>query len=421
MINCTVGLSAKNVPNVLSAYSWLNEKKIVPLQAVKRLMHLLLVLLLSVAVRAEQPKIVGVAYFDSVEVSLLTCAPHEEVYSLYGHTALRWHDLHTGEDLAFNWGIFNFHKPFFVARFVFGLTDYELGVTELKPFSEYYRRWGAMVSEQVLNLTSAEKSSLQKLLADNYKPENRVYRYNYFYDNCSTRPRDMIERCLDGKVKYEQRQDYKPTFREMIRQKTSRHDWATEGNDLLLGVRADLKTTREEQEFLPENLQYDFDHAQIRGNDGSWRPLVKSRRMVVEPGVQMIEPDFVLSPIEVGVAFLVVSLLVFAVEWKRRRVYVLWDATLMTLTGLAGCVLFVMLFSQHPCTTTNLQVLLLNPAHLFFLPSVVRRRHTRYWTVLPVMLMLLLVGGFFQRYAVLTTFLALCLLTRFLIHLRREK
>jgi hypothetical protein len=135
----------------------------------------------------------------------------------------------------------------------------------------------------------------------------------------------------------------------------------------------------------------------------------------------MIEPDFVLSPIEVGVAFLVVSLLVFAVEWKRRRVYVLWDATLMTLTGLAGCVLFVMLFSQHPCTTTNLQVLLLNPAHLFFLPSVVRRRHTRYWTVLPVMLMLLLVGGFFQRYAVLTTFLALCLLTRFLIHLRREK
>ena len=108
-------------------------------------MHLLLVLLLSVAVRAEQPKIVGVAYFDSVEVSLLTCAPHEEVYSLYGHTALRWHDLHTGEDLAFNWGIFNFHKPFFVARFVFGLTDYELGVTELKPFFFYYRRWGAMV------------------------------------------------------------------------------------------------------------------------------------------------------------------------------------------------------------------------------------------------------------------------------------
>lgn len=392
-----------------------------PLQAVKRLIQLLLVMFLSVAVRAEQPKVVGVEYFDSVEVSLLTCAPHEEVYSLYGHTALRWHDLHTGDDLAFNWGIFNFKKPFFVARFVFGLTDYELGITPFEPFAAYYKRWGAMVTEQVLNLSSVEKSRLQKLLADNYLPENRVYRYNYFYDNCSTRPRDIIERCLDGKVEYAQRQDYEPTFRQMIREKTKRHEWATEGNDLLLGVRADLKTSREEQEFLPENLLYDFDRAQIRGNDGTVRPLVVNRRMAVQPGVQVIERDFVMSPVEVGVALLIVSLLVFAVEWKRRHIFIIWDAVLMTLTGLAGCVLFVMLFSQHPCTTTNMQVLLLNPLHLFFIPSVVHRRQTRYWTVLLVMTALLLVGAFFQRYAVLTPFLALCLLTRYWIHLRREK
>lgn len=392
-----------------------------PLQAVKRLIQLLLVMFLSVAVRAEQPKVVGVEYFDSVEVSLLTCAPHEEVYSLYGHTALRWHDLHTGDDLAFNWGVFNFKKPFFVARFVFGLTDYELGITPFEPFAAYYKRWGAMVTEQVLNLSSVEKSRLQKLLADNYLPENRVYRYNYFYDNCSTRPRDIIERCLDGKVEYAQRQDYEPTFRQMIREKTKRHEWATEGNDLLLGVRADLKTSREEQEFLPENLLYDFDRAQIRGNDGTVRPLVVNRRMAVQPGVQVIERDFVMSPVEVGAALLIVSLLVFAVEWKRRHIFIIWDAVLMTLTGLAGCVLFVMLFSQHPCTTTNMQVLLLNPLHLFFIPSVVRRRQTRYWTVLLVMTALLLVGAFFQRYATLTPILALCLLTRYWIHLKREK
>lgn len=392
-----------------------------PLQAVKRLMQLLLVMLLSATVRAEQSKVVGVEYFDSVEVSLLTCAPHEEVYSLYGHTALRWHDLHTGDDLAFNWGIFNFKKPFFVVRFVFGLTDYELGITPFEPFAAYYRRWGAMVTEQVLNLTSAEKSRLQKLLADNYLPENRVYRYNYFYDNCSTRPRDIIERCLDGKVEYKQRQDYELTFRQMIHEKTKHHEWATEGNDLLLGLRADLKTSRQEQEFLPENLLYDFDRAQIRGNDGAVRPLVVNRRMAVQPGVQVIERDFVMSPIEVGVALLIVSLLVFAVEWRRRHIFIIWDVVLMALTGLAGCVLFVMLFSQHPCTTTNLQVLLLNPLHLFFIPSVVRRRATRYWKALLFMTSLLLIGAFFQRYAVLTPILALCLLTRYWIHLRREK
>lgn len=391
------------------------------MQAVNRIMLLWLVLLSSLVMRAERHEMVGEEYFDSVEVSLLTCAPHEEVYSLYGHTALRWRDLHTGQDLTFNWGIFNFQKPHFAIRFVFGLTDYELGVSDFESFSRYYRRWGAMVSEQVLDLRAVEKQRLQQLLAENYLPENRVYRYNYFYDNCSTRPRDMIERCLEGHVEYGERKDFCPSFREMIREKTRNHDWATEGNDLLLGVKADLKTTRQEQEFLPDNLLYDFDHAQVRGNDGSWRPLVKSRRVAVEPGVQVIEPDFIVTPVEVGAALLVVSVLIFVGEWKRRRTYKYWDAALMTVTGLAGCVLFVMLFSQHPATSTNLQLLLVNPVHLFFLPSVLRRRRTCYWTVLLVMLLLFLVGAFFQQYAVLTPFLALCLLFRYLIHIRSEK
>ena len=86
-----------------------------------------------------------VSSMDSVEVSLLTCSPHDEVYSLYGHTALRWHDFHetNGCDLVFNWGIFNFHKPHFVLRFVFGLTDYELGVGNYDAFCKYYEHWGS--------------------------------------------------------------------------------------------------------------------------------------------------------------------------------------------------------------------------------------------------------------------------------------
>lgn len=409
------------VPNNLEWILWLSRKKSVPLQAVKRTMQLIVVLFYAIVLRAEQPQNVGVEYFDSVEVSLLTCAPHEEVYSLYGHTALRWHDLHTGQDLAFNWGVFNFRKPYFALRFVFGLTDYELGISDFEPFTEYYRRWGSMVSEQVLDLTASEKNRLQKMLADNYLPENRVYRYNYFYDNCSTRPRDLIERCLDGSIEYSRRQDYEPTFRQMIREKTAHHDWVTEGNDLLLGVRADLKTIRQEQEFLPDNLQYDFDHAQVLANNGSRRSLVKDRHVAVRPGVQVIEPDFLLSPVEVGIISLVVSLLVFVGEWKRHRTFKYWDAFLMTVTGLAGCVLFVMLFSQHPATSTNLQLLLINPVHLFFLPSVLRRRPTRYWTILLFMVVLLFVGCAFQRYAVLTPFLALCLLLRYWIHQRSEK
>ena len=389
------------------------------IRSAKRIVLLAVILFSAIAGRAQQTATMRAEYFDSIEVSLLTCAPHEEVYSLYGHSALRWHDLHSGQDIAFNWGIFNFQKPHFVLRFIFGLTDYELGVTDYEHFASYYRRWGSMVSEQVLNLTAKEKYQLQKLLEENYRPENRVYRYNYFYDNCSTRPRDMIEKCIDGTVKYELRQDYEPSFRQMIREKTSRHDWVTEGNDWLLGLRADLKTKRQEQEFLPENLMYDFDYAQVLRQDGSIRQLVAKRRVAVEPGVQMVERDFIISPVEAGIILLVVSILIVIGEWRRHKTFKYWDAFLMTTTGLAGCVLFVMLFSQHPATSTNLQLLLVNPVHLFFLPAVLLRRKTRYWMLLLLMLALLVVGAFIQSYAVLTPFLALSLLLRYLIHLRK--
>ena len=258
-------------------------------------------------------------YYDSVEVSLLTCAPHEEIYSLYGHSALRFRDLHNGQDVVLNWGTFDFKAPHFVMRFVFGLTDYELGLSNYSDFCRYYRHWGSMVTEQVLNLTADEKVALQQLVGNNLLEENRVYRYNFFYDNCSTRPRDVVERSVEGKIMYDQRPDYTPTFRDMLREKTSHHPWATFGNDMLLGLLADRPTTLRQQEFLPDHLLYDFDHAQVLAPDGTSRPLVRERRLAVKPGVQLVEPDFPLTPIECGIALLVVTLLVSVGEWNRAH------------------------------------------------------------------------------------------------------
>ncbi len=374
-------------------------------------------------VPAKAQKYDPLAYMDSVEFSLLTCSPHEEIYSLYGHTALRYKDLHEGhaEDMVFNWGVFNYHAPHFVSRFVFGLTDYELGLSPYEPFCRYYKRWGSSVVEQVLNLTVEEKLALNLALEENYQEQNRIYRYNFFYDNCSTRPRDIIEHCIRGKVVYEPRQDFEPSFREMIHEKVAHHDWAMFGNDMLLGLKADCKTTRQEQEFLPENLLYDFDHAKILGEDGSWRPLIKERRMAVPPGVQVKAPDFIFSPMEGAVILLIVSLLILAAEWKRKKTYKYWDALLMMVTGLAGCVLTVMIFSEHPATSLNLQLLLVNPIHLFFLPAVLKRRKTRYWTVLLIMSVLFLAGRFLQDYATGMEILACCLIIRFCSHLKNEK
>jgi hypothetical protein len=352
---------------------------------------------------------------DSVEIGLVTCSPHEEIYSLYGHTALRVHDLRNNADWIFNYGVFNFKTPNFALRFVFGLTDYELGIAPTRPFLDYYEDWGSQVTEQVLNLTPEDKQRIMDALAINYKPENRIYRYNFLYDNCSTRPRDIIEHHIEGHISYNPRKDYAPSFREMIREHTSRHPWATFGNDLLLGVKADHKTDIREQEFLPENLRYDFDHATIERN-GEIVPLVKERRELVRPGVQVIEEDFPLSPTQCCILLLALSIAIFAYEYIKKKTLRWFDILLMTLSGLAGLALFIMIFSEHPTTSINLQILILNPLSLFFIWPVLKGRRTAWFTLSMLCTMAFLLGSFWQDYAEGMEIVALCLLLRYWRH-----
>lgn len=367
---------------------------------------LTLILVSSAPVAAQE----DIPPMDSVEFSLLTCQPHDEVYSLYGHTAIRYHELRPGGlDWAFNYGVFDFKKPHFVARFVFGLTDYELGAYPYKYFVKEYRRFGSMVTEQVLNLTDEEKMALHDALAINLRPENKIYRYNYFYNNCTTKARDIIESCINGKVEYAGREDYTPSYRDMVHSMTKNNPWSRFGNDLLLGIKADWKTDLRQQEFLPGNLLYDFDHAQIYSN-GSYRPLIKERRIAVPAGVQIIESGFPLTPLACAAILLAVGIVIFFVEWRKKRIFVLWDVLLMITTGTIGIVLTLMLFSQHPTVSLNLQIILCNPLPWLFLWPVIRGRETRYWKITAILAVLFLIGSFFQCYAEGIHVLALCLL-----------
>lgn len=367
---------------------------------------LTLILVSSTPVAAQE----DIPPMDSVEFSLLTCQPHDEVYSLYGHTAIRYHELRPGGlDWAFNYGVFDFKKPHFVARFVFGLTDYELGAYPYKYFVKEYRRFGSMVTEQVLNLTDEEKMALHDALAINLRPENKIYRYNYFYNNCTTKARDIIESCINGKVEYAGREDYTPSYRDMVHSMTRNNPWSRFGNDLLLGIKADWKTDLRQQEFLPGNLLYDFDHAQIYSN-GNYRPLIKERRIAVPAGVQIIESGFPLSPLACAAIILAVGIVIFFFEWRKKRVFVLWDVLLMITTGTIGIVLTLMLFSQHPTVSLNLQIILCNPLPWLFLWPVIRGRETRYWKITAILAVLFLIGSLFQTYAEGIHALALCLL-----------
>ena len=113
---------------------------------------------------------------DSIHIYLLTCSPHQTVYSLYGHSALRVENRQSGEDVAVNYGVFSFDKPFFALRFVFCLTDYEMGLCPIELFKREYEYYGSSVSQQEINLTASEKLRVIAALNENWEPENRVYR-----------------------------------------------------------------------------------------------------------------------------------------------------------------------------------------------------------------------------------------------------
>lgn len=318
------------------------------------------------------------AELDSTHISLLTCSPHDEVYSLYGHTALRVENRLTGSDIAVNWGMFSFKKPFFVLRFVFGLTDYEMGVTSFDDFCAEYRYYGSGVTAQELALTPSEKAAVLEALAANARPENRTYRYNFFYDNCTTRARDMITSHIRGRVEFAPC-DSAVTFRQMLHAMTADHPWAQLGNDLLLGVGADRPLSARDRIFLPHSTKVALARAYIRG--GAERKLVAATTTVVEPDTRVMESEFPLSPVQCALIVLAATLAVTLTE-RWRRVYI-WgfDAVLLTATGIAGLLLTAMIFSRHPTVSVNAQILLFSPLPLLFGFQAVRRRchGRRHW------------------------------------------
>lgn len=353
---------------------------------------------------------------DSLEFSLLTCSPHQEVYSIYGHTAIRVQDKNNGKDFVVSYGVFDFHSPHFIWRFTFAVADYEMGILMMRDFMVEYIRRGSSVTEQVLNLNNHEKAVLFDALRENFKPENVKYRYNFFYDNCTTRARDMIVNHLDGTVEY---RDTLPntSFREYVHECSRDYPWTTFGIDLLLGVTADCSTTRDERQFLPFNLHDDFANAVIRDSDGSERPLVKETTELLKGGPVMTGADLPISPHTTMILFSAIILLVTAIEqFWLKRIFWWFDALLMLIVGLVGLVLCALFFSHHPTVKSNLQCLLFNPLPLVMLFPVVKRLRKGqghwWWTMQLILIVMCVIGSFFQHYATGMIVLACVLLYR---------
>ena len=352
---------------------------------------------------------------DRIQISLLTCSPGKEVWAQYGHTAIRYYDKESGEDLAINYGIFSLDQTYFIPRFVLGMTDYRMGVQPMDMFLAQYSYEGRGVVEQVLNLSAEDKEVIYKALQENMKPENVVYRYNYFFDNCTTRARDMLVNHLHGKVVYPPAEE-DATFRSMIHKWNNKYEWTQFGEDLLLGVNADRKTTKSEQQFLPENLRSDFDKARYNG-----KPLVKETNVLLDAETEVAEPVFPLSPLSVALIFAVISLVMMLFSYRRQQVYWAWDLALMLTSGLMGIIFFVMIFSQHPCVSLNFILLFFNPLPLFFLYSTIKKKKVIWWKIWGILIILGLFGSLFQEIPLPILIVASFLLLHCIVHLRINK
>ena len=356
---------------------------------------------------------------DAVDISLLTCGPGTEVWSLYGHTAIRYQNHDKKTDVAVNYGAFSFEQDYFVPRFVFGLTDYCMDVMPMRVFMREYEHEGRWVVQQDLNLTREEKAAITLALEQNSLPENRDYRYNFFYDNCTTRAKDMIIYHLNISDYKSDNQWNNESYRTMIHQWNEHHRWSRFGNDLLLGIKSDFKTDKEASFFLPDSLRKHFNSIVLINNDGTTRKLVSKESYLIDnhkTGETLTIEQFLLTPVTMFGFLFVIVLLISLLQLYTKGNYWLLDLFLLLSSGVAGLILLAMVFSQHPTVSINLQILVLNPLSLVFLYSTMKAERKRlvhvYWKVLFCCIILFFIGSFWQTYAEGISFVALILLVR---------
>jgi hypothetical protein len=198
---------------------------------------------------------------DGAQISLITCTPGTELYERYGHTALRVFDSINAIDITFNYGIFDFNTDHFYWKFIKGETWYQLGASSTPWFLYDYEIENRPVYEQILNLTPKQRESIWNALLINYKPEYREYLYNFVFDNCATRPYELIKSALGDSIISDYEGYTGETYRHFIRHYTGRHTWANAGINLLFGPKADRPMTSEQRLFLPEELMHYFQYA----------------------------------------------------------------------------------------------------------------------------------------------------------------
>lgn len=300
---------------------------------------------------------------DSAKFYLVTCEPGDDIYARFGHSGIRVYDSKSGIDEVFHWGLFSFDTPNFIGRFIAGETDYMMGVYSTKFFMLEYIERGSSVYAQELNLTTEQKHALWAKLWDNYRPENRKYRYNFIYDNCATRPYQLIVSTYDYKITHLQ-QFNNITYRDIINKYVPVGSPLNTGINLIIGSQADKKITTKESVSFPMYTMDVLNQTHYITCDGSTKPVVLTQEVMHRaPHKEFQVSDltfysWIIIP-------LILALICVAYTFKKKRYLPYLTQIILFASGIIGIIISYLWFcSHHPLVNNNINLLWCNPLNL---------------------------------------------------------
>ncbi len=329
------------------------------------------------------------------EISVLTIGPGEYLYDKFGHSAIRVQDKVTNLDIVFNYGTYDFNTPNFYTKFARGKLLYTLSVSNFTDFFYHYQSEDRWITEQVLNLSIAQKQDIFKLLIENAKPENREYLYDFTHDNCATKIRDILSLALGNNIEYNTELENPKSFRQLIGENINSNTWGSLGINIALGAPIDRNASKLEEQFLPYYVMEADSEAKIKTSAGEWIPLVKKTINLYEQKEEKKATGFFFtSP---WVIFTIIGLGLIIISFKdiiRKKRTKLVDISIFITTGIIGVVIALLWFAtDHQTTKFNYNILWAFPISLLFIRAISKetyhKRLVHYLNLLSILIVLL--------------------------------
>ena len=307
----------------------------------------------------------SVAQTDSchLRISLLTCTPGQELYTIFGHSAIRVIDQSANTDLVFNYGTFDFDDPNFYEKFVKGDLLYFVSVDSFPSFMWEYEYFKRGVTEQVINISCPEKQNMMAALFENAKEENRYYKYDFTHDNCTTRLRDMLEKATNHPMMIKNIIPHKrTTFRHMLHEYLNKGgwNWTKLGMDILLGSPMDKRVSNREAMYLPDYLMKAFDSTVIYD-----QPLVAEKNLLIPEFVFSKSKSAFIPIVLFSTLFLFITVFSISKSYSWVKTFKAFDFFFFFVSGLMGLLLvFTWFGTSQPMFKNNFNLLWALPVHL---------------------------------------------------------